>query len=94
MRNRVDETDIDEVYLEDEVLIAPPAPTPPTPPAAPARTGTVSLNVVESPPPAAPVSPVVAAPPISSIQEVAPTNSDSPSAASGANPDEPRRDEP
>jgi hypothetical protein len=78
MRNRVDETDTDEVYLDDEDLTPPPAPAPAapaTPAAVPAKPGTVSLNVVEGPPPtpAATVSPVHA-PPVSPITPViAPT---------------------
>ncbi|MBX9677398.1 MAG: hypothetical protein K2X38_01455 [Gemmataceae bacterium] len=65
MRNRVDETDTDEVYLDDEDLTPPSSPTPAapaTPAAVPAKPGTVSLNVVQGPPPSptpvATVSPV------------------------------------
>ena len=77
MRNYVDDTQMDEVHQEDEDLDDPflkPAPTP-APTAAPApaanKPGTLSLNVVEAPPPVAPPpvappapsEPIILAPP-------------------------------
>jgi hypothetical protein len=70
MRRKVDDTDIDEVYLEEEPGADPYAAGPPTtlpltappPPPAPA-TQMVDLNVRTSPPPAAPVAPPEPPPP-------------------------------
>lgn len=94
MRQRVDETDLDEVHLDDEDLSAPPAP--PKPEAAPAKPGTVSLNVVESPLPAA--SPAAAVPtaspaPPAPLPPIALVSAD-PAAESKPTPasDAPRRD--
>jgi hypothetical protein len=64
MRHHVDETELDEVYLEDDDVdqgFGQPAPKPAaevaTPP--PSKPGTLSLNVVEAPPPtAAPAPPL------------------------------------
>lgn len=53
MRHHVDDTDMDEVHMEDEELEDPfmkPATPPPAAPAAPTKPGTVSLNVVDAPP--------------------------------------------
>ena len=57
MRRHVDDTEMDEVHLEDEAMDDPfmkPPPASPAPPpvAAPSKPGMVSLNVVEAPPPA------------------------------------------
>ncbi len=58
MRHSVDDTELEEVHLEDEELEdpflkqAPPPAATPAPPAA--KPGTLSLNVVEAPPPAPP----------------------------------------
>lgn len=48
MRKHVDETDMDEVHLEEDDLNLPPPPAPP--PAAEAKPNTVSLNIVDAPP--------------------------------------------
>ena len=61
MRHSVDDTELEEVHLEDEELEdpfqkqAPPAPPPPAPSAS--KPGTLSLNVVESPPQTPPLPP-------------------------------------
>jgi hypothetical protein len=57
MRHSVDDTELEEVHLEDEELEDPflkqAPPTPPSQAAAPgSKPGTLSLNVVEAPPPA------------------------------------------
>ena len=66
MRRHVDDTELDEVHLEDEDLEDPflkPAAAPTPPPAPAAKPGTLSLNVVEAPPapppPAPPARPAV-----------------------------------
>ena len=66
MRRYVDDTEMDEVHLDDEDLEDPfmkpaAAPASAAPPAPPSKPGTLSLNVVEAPPPPpAPVAPPVA----------------------------------
>jgi hypothetical protein len=55
MRRKVDDTDLDEVYLEDEEVDEPYPAAPAAASGAPATTGT-SLPMVEPPPPKAPVS--------------------------------------
>jgi hypothetical protein len=45
MRKRVDETEMDEVYIEEEPAEAPPMTTQPAPPATPTPTGPVSVPV-------------------------------------------------
>jgi hypothetical protein len=55
MRHRVDDTEMEEVHLEDEELEDPfqkqPPPPAPAPAAPAAKPGTLSLNVVDAPPP-------------------------------------------
>lgn len=65
MRRHVDDTEMDEVHLEDEAVDDPFLKTPPPSPAAPpiSKPGTLSLNVVEAPP-AAPASYATGDPPV------------------------------
>ncbi len=64
MRKKVDDTECDEIYL-DEDESPPPPPPPMKEPAPAAKPGTMSLNVVEPPPTAPPASPPPASPPAS-----------------------------
>jgi hypothetical protein len=73
MRRAVDDTEMDEVHLEDEDMgdpFAKPAPPAPvaTPAPAPAKPGTISLNVVDAPP----TTGVVPAAPPSALMPMAP----------------------
>ncbi len=82
MRRHVDDTPMDEVHQEDDDLEDPflkttPPPTPPPPPTN--KPGTLSLNVVEAPPPAPPAPPLTPyavdehpSPPVSSPTETPP----------------------
>jgi hypothetical protein len=52
----VDDTELDEVYLEDDEIdpgFGQPAPKPVAEPAPAGKPGTLSLNVIEAPPPSA-----------------------------------------
>lgn len=52
MRKKVDDTDFDEIYLEEDEIPPPPPPAPKEPvPAPAAKPGAISLNVVEPPKP-------------------------------------------
>jgi len=78
MRKKVDETEMDEVYVEDETAGSPFAPAPVTPPAVvtPPAPATQSLPVV--PPPPAP--PVVPPPPAPKVEESPKPSMDEPKA--------------
>ncbi len=92
MRHSVDDTELEEVHLEEEELEdpfqkqAPPAPPTPTPPAS--KPGTLSLNVVEAPPTAPPppasaptsYTAEVQPPPIVATEAVAPPQDQTPPA--------------
>lgn len=72
MRHSVDDTEVEEVYLEDEELEDPfknaPPPAPVVPPATGPKPGTLSLNLVDAPPP----PPVPSPPPTSYTADVQP----------------------
>lgn len=67
MRKKVDDTDFDEIYLDEDEIPPPPPPSTPRDTAAP-KPGTVSLSVVEPPPP-------VSAPPATPPPPSSPGNS-------------------
>lgn len=96
MRRKVDDTEMDEIHLEDEDLDTPY--TPPATPAAPAtgNGGGTSLPMVEAPPstpkPTPPPSPAPTTPPPEA--EKSDTESSAPSAASEASDGQPENEEP
>jgi hypothetical protein len=61
LRKKIDEADTDEIFLEEDEPVVPPAPQKPVPPPAP---GPTSLPVIQAPPPPPPVSPPPPLPPI------------------------------
>jgi hypothetical protein len=86
MRRKVDDTELDEVYLEEEDSEEPySAPVPAAPPvAAPAGAGTMPVQMVEAPTLRAPVATATAAPPV--VETVPPKSGDGEAAPSSGSP--------